>query len=435
MTRFPDEFLFGFATSAYQIEGGIDNDWKAWESQGKLRAEGEQCGPATDHWNRWQDDFQRLSDIGVGAYRFSIEWARVEPEPGKFDQAALDQYSAMVDDLVARGIEPMVTLLHFTHPPWFHDLCPWHVGQECVERFARFAAVVANAIGDRVRMWTVLNEPSVWLTAAYLAGVVPPGRKSMLDLGAAFFNLVRAHAAAHRVLKTRDEVQIGVANNTVAFEPSGGIADRVAAGYIGKHYNHAFIKAATSGRAQLGLLPGIRMAADVPEAKGTLDFIGVNYYTRVFVEVGLSKVAMFYEDRSGNGVSDLGWELFPGGFHRALVDMKRHGLPIYITENGLDDRDDSRRSAFLYDHLQAVLRAMADGVDVRGYMFWSLLDNFEWLEGFGPRFGMHRVDYGSFERTPTKAVEVYRRIIRTRMLPDQRPEAAVRPGWGRVAVE
>lgn len=437
---FPKDFLFGCATSAYQIEGDIENDWSLWERAGRLEDPAARCGRATDHWNRWREDVELLAELGVKAYRFSVEWARIEPKAGRYDEAALRRYVELVDALSARGIEPFVTLLHFTHPPWFHGTCPWHDPKAGgPERFARFTEKVVEAFGDRVRFYTVLNEPSVWLAGAYFKGVIPPGRSSIRELAEASIALIRAHARAHAVIKRiHPAAKVGVAKHFMHFSPSRGghPLDRAAAHYVSSHFNHVFPKATAEGVVRLGLLPGVRIVREVPEAVGTLDFVGVNFYSRVYVELltRLSKdaLAIFYEDRHGRGVSDLGWELYPRGLTEALLEMSRYGLPIYVTENGIDDRDDSRRAAFVHDHLAAVLDAVAAGADVRGYMHWSLLDNFEWLEGYAPRFGLYKVDYETMARTLTRGGEYYRQVVKTRRLPVARPSGTVKPGRGRV---
>ncbi len=441
MTRpFPPHFLFGCATSAYQIEGDIENDWSAWERAGRLKDPGTRCGRATDHWNRWREDVDLLARLGAQAYRFSVEWARVEPRPGEFDEAAIARYVEITERLVAHRIEPFVTLLHFTHPPWFHTTCPWHQPDgEAPERFGRFAERVTAALGARVRYYTVINEPSVWLSGAYFKGVIPPGRARLGELAAAATGLIRGHARAHAAIKRANpDAQVGLAKHYMHFSPSRAAhpLDRITTSYVRHHFNHVFVKALIDGVVQLGLLPGVRYVSEVPEAAGTLDFLGVNFYSRVYVELlarfGKDALSVFYEDRDGRGVTDLGWEIHPGGLTEALVDMARYRVPIFITENGIDDRTDSRRAAYIHDHLSAALDAIDRGVDLRGYLHWSLLDNFEWLEGYEPRFGLYRVDYGTLERTLTGGGDYYRRIIQERRLPGERPDGVTKRGTGRT---
>jgi beta-glucosidase len=426
LRAFPERFVFGCATSAYQIEGGITNDWSAWEAAGRLKDKDARNGLATDHWARWEQDFDLLAALGVGAYRLSIEWARVEPERGRYDQAAIAQYGRMLAGLRARGVEPFVTLLHFTHPPWFHGTSPWHEKNDAPQRFAAFAERIAEIAAPHVQRWTVLNEPGVWLVGAYLAGVIPPGVRGLKNVAAAGAALLRAHGlATQKIRAARADAEIGVAHNVLRFAPSRAFhpIDRLAAAYVSRQFNHAIPRAFESGVFQLGETPGLRFVEPVPEAKGTLDFLGINYYSRVHVDTVLGRPfgRLSYDDREGRGISDLGWEIHPRGLTELLLEMKRYGRPIYITENGIDDRSDTRRAAFLHDHLGAVLDAVDRGVDVRGYFHWSLLDNFEWLEGYPPRFGLYRVDYPTQARTLTKGGEHYRTIIERRALPSVRP--------------
>ncbi|MBK6684322.1 MAG: glycoside hydrolase family 1 protein [Deltaproteobacteria bacterium] len=436
---FPDDFLFGCATSAYQVEGGITNDWSAWAEAGRLKDPSARNERAVEHWDRYLHDFDLLAGLGANAYRMSVEWARIEPEPGRYDDAALAHYGRMFDALLERGIEPMVTFFHFTHPPWFHATCPWHLPERGgPERFAAFVERSLEVVAPRVRRYTILNEPGVWLTGAYLAGAIPPGEKGLGRVAKAGASLLLGHAlAAAKIRKVRPDAELGIAHNVVAFAPeSSSILDRLAAGYVARQFNHAVPRAFDSGVFQLGETPGLRYTEKVPGLVGTLDFLGINYYSRVYVGTRLRRPygELSYQDREGRGVTDLGWEIHPSGLTRILAEMARYRRPIYVTENGLDDRDDSRRAAFLHDHLAAVLDAREQGVDVRGYFHWSLLDNFEWLEGHLPRFGLFRVDPTTMERSPTQGAEHYRRIIQARALPTERPPATLKPGLGPVRV-
>ncbi len=432
---FPESFLFGCATSAFQVEGHIDNDWERWAQAGRLKDPQARCGKATDHWNRYEEDFDLLAQMGANAYRMSIEWARVEPEPGVFDDEALDRYARMISALRARDIEPFVTLLHFTHPTWFHELSPWH-SPAAPERFAAFTQQVLEAIGDQVGHYTVLNEPNVWLAAAYVEGVAPGGTRGLSTTVKAAEGLVRAHAAAHRQIKAiaGPNAQVGISQNHVRFAPSdrNSRAERAAAKTLADVFNHALVEAMVSGRLQMGGFPGA--SKHISEAERTLDFIGVNYYSRLFVETKVlpkPELALFYEDRQGMGISDLGWEIYPQGLTEALQEMNGYGLPLYITENGIDDRDDSRRARYIHDHLEAAINAMRRGVDLRGYFHWSLLDNFEWLEAYEPRFGLVHVDYESQVRTPKASAEYFAEVIRNGRL-GTKPSRTIKPGTGRT---
>ena len=422
---FGDNFVFGCATSAFQIEGGIRNDWSTWADAGRLKNPDERPGLAVDHWNRWRDDFALLSELGVDAYRFSIEWARVEPEPGRFNEDARAQYRDMLDDLRARSIEPFVTFHHFTHPPWFHQLCPWHrLETRPWDRFGAFVQACLRIFEDRVRFFTVLNEPNVWLSGSYVSGKIPPGQCSLRGACRAAEALVRAHVAARNAIKEAIRAaQVVIAHNQILIAPAGpGAGDAFVQRYVDRHFNYAFLDALHTGELALGMLPGLRYRAQIDGAEGSLDFIGMNYYFRAFMQLGLQGPQLFVEDRSQQGISELGWEIYPQGFGYFLRRLAHYGRPIYVTENGMSDARDERRPQFLHDHLQEILRARADGVDVRGYFHWSLLDNFEWLEGMEPSFGLYEVDRDSLRRRPRASAQLYRRIIEQRKL-GERPEA------------
>ncbi|MGF1509427.1 MAG: glycoside hydrolase family 1 protein [Myxococcota bacterium] len=433
----PDDFFFGCATSAYQIEGGIENDWAEWERQGRLHDSHARCGPATQHWERFVEDFDRLEEIGADAYRFSIEWARVEPSPGRFDEVAIQRYVRMTEDLVRRKIRPIITFLHFTHPPWFHTTCPWHADQGAPDRFALFVRRMMQALEERCQFFTVVNEPMVWLLGAYGVGVIPPGIKNLRFLALAAANLMRAYVRARHIIRAyAPDARCGIAHNVVRFAPdrSASPTDRWITHAVHHFYNHAIPEVLTHGHLSVGILPGNTYKHEIPEARGSLDFLGINYYSRIhirfdpFRRMGKHRIWAFYDDREGQGVTDLGWEIHPRGLLSMLLDMSRYDVPLVVTENGLDDRDDTRRARYLYDHLQSVLEARRRGVDIRGYLHWSLLDNFEWLDAFEPRFGLFRVDYASQERTATKAAQLFKTIANTRMLPDKPPRMDRRPG-------
>jgi beta-glucosidase len=411
---FPESFAFGAATAAYQIEGGIENDWTLWERAGRTRTP---CGRAVDHWGRWEQDFDLLESAGLNAYRLSIEWARVEPEQGRFDDAALARYRVMLDSLKRRGIRVMATLHHFTHPIWFHQRTPW-TSSASVEAFVRFTRRVAGELHGLVSWWCTLNEPMVLLLGGFVDAQMPPGLKDFGAFGDAAANMMRAHAAACAALRELDPgVPVGIAHNALALAPlrAWNPVDRVIHRRAYQLYNHAVPTALTEGVLELDMPLLLKRREVIDGARGSLDFLGMNYYSRV--HVGLKArppwIQARYRDVSGRGLSDLGWEWFPEGFTALLEDLKRYRLPIYITENGIADERGDRRSWYVYDHLRVLCEAMRQGVDVRGYFYWSLMDNFEWLEGLGPRFGLFKVDFETLQRTATPTVAWLREVART----------------------
>jgi beta-glucosidase len=401
---FPASFLFGTATSATQIEGGCTtSDWAAFaERPGRIK-HGDTPAVACDSWKRWPEDVALQKSLGMGAYRMSIEWARIEPRPGELDRGALDAYREQLGALRDAGIVPMVTLHHFTLPRWLAD-AGGVLAADFPVRFASFTRAAASALGDLCAMWITVNEPNVLAAHAYLLGVWPPAKKDPLLAWRAQRRLLDAHDAAYRALKeVRPDAQVGVAHHLRTVEPArpASLADRAAAALFGRVFNEAFARAACG--------------------HGTQDFFGLNYYSRDVVRFSFRRAAELFVARGipeGAPVSDLGWEIYPAGLgHLVCTWARRSGLPVYVTENGIADARDAKRGAFLVDHLRELERAIADGVDVRGYYHWSLLDNFEWAEGYEPRFGLVEVRYATGERRIRESARLYARIAATRSLP------------------
>jgi len=426
--RFPPTFLFGTATAATQIEGGCaTSDWSAFARQPGRIKRGDTPDVACDGWRRWPEDVALQRTLGLGAYRLSIEWARIEPRPGEIDRAALDTYRSMLGALRDAGIEPMVTLHHFTLPLWMAER-GGVVAPGFAERLARFARLAVDALGDLCRLWITINEPNVLAAHAYLLGAWPPAQRSLSAAVRAHYGLLEAHVAAYRTMKEArgDAALVGVAHHLRITEPQrpGNRGDRMAARAFGHVFNDAFADATCDGRMYGALDALVRPSSGfrVPEARGTQDFFGINYYSRDVVRLSMKHAAELFVARAvppGAELSDVGWEIYPQGLGQIVRRWARQsGLPIYVTENGIADASDSKRGPFLVRHLAELARAIADGVPVRGYFHWSLLDNFEWSEGYRPRFGLVEVDYATQERRPRESARLYSRIARERILPE-----------------
>jgi beta-glucosidase len=426
---FPQEFVFGVATSAYQVEGHIENDWSEWERAGKLKEAHARCGRGVDHWNRFDEDLQLAANVHSGAFRISLEWARIEPQPGQFDEVAIENYRQRLLRMKAAGMRPVVTLHHFTHPTWFHKLCPWH-SPESVPVFRRYAKVCARILKGTNSIVLTFNEPMVLLLGGYVQGLIPPGiadgRTAMLALA----NIARSHVAAREELLTEcGPTEMGISQNVVWFAPDRmwHPLDRALVHVAAQNYNHAFLEAVTTGHLKINM-PGLASTnVKIEGARDSCEFIGINYYTRAHLRFTASKpfVTFNYRDPFKRGLTDIGWEQYPEGFGNLLMEMKRYGLPVWITENGMDDRQGDRRPEYLYAHWKQMLDAMKKGVDVKGYLYWSLLDNFEWLEAWGPRFGLYYVDFDTLERRETPACRYFRQTAQTRRLirPGEAPKA------------
>ncbi len=419
--QFPKNFKWCVATSGHQIEGeNIHSDWWQWEQlKGKI-ANGDRSGFATNHWNLVDEDVRLISDLNVGYYRMSVEWSRLEPSPGVFSKEALEHYRHELHELLGRGIQPMITLNHFTLPIWVADRGGWE-WKGMPAAFARFVEFVYRGLGNDVRDWITINEPMVEVAFGYIAGDFPPGKRND-DKAAvrAIEGMLRSHTLAYHLLhrlaaEQKRIIRVGLAHHFRIFDPKNAtLPDWLMTWMVDGSFNWAFPDAVQSGTLRLLLpLPVIKSFRDL---RKTQDFIGVNYYTRSLVDFStLRHPNEFMLAAEGKPVTDVGWEIYPEGIYRILkaVAKRYPGLPILVTENGLADKSDIQRLSFLKEHLYQLSRALKEGVPLDGYCHWSLLDNFEWTEGFQPRFGLYEVDYSTFERIPRLSARFFSHVALT----------------------
>jgi len=411
------DFLWGAATSSYQLDGGPASDWARWEEAGRLYARHERCGAGTGHDRRWEADLSLLPAIGANAYRFSVEWSRIEPERGRIEGAPLEELRRRVEYLRASGIDPMLTLFHYTHPAWF-----WGFGwdrREGREAFLGFVRRVADAVGDLVGWYSLLNEPIVFLLGGYLDGCIPPGRKDFAAGGRALEGMLRCFGEAAAILRgANPDARFGIAHNMLDFAPerAHAWADRLLTRAADRFYNLALLEGMATGDFDLRMPLVGRARFRIPDLPASIDFVGVNYYSRVHLKFpGRTRLAgdFSYRDRHGRGLTDLGWEIHPAGLERSLREAARSGKPVIVTENGIATRNDALRADFLREHALVLLHARERGLDLRGYFHWSLLDNFEWLEGFAPRFGLFEVDYATLARRRRPSADVFAMLGRS----------------------
>jgi beta-glucosidase len=411
------KFLWGVATSAFQMEGAPRCDWTRWnirdEADRKARLHG------VGHHVRTEEDLALLSDLGVNAYRYSVEWSRVVPRRGDWDRKEMDRYVRIAAGLREAGIEPVVTLHHFTNPSWLVGSAAWE-NPATAEEFVRFAVRAVRSLRDHVRVFITFNEPNVFVAAGYLGGVMPPGRKNARDGFNAFANVFRAHAAVYDMIHAqgRERAAVGVAHNMVSFHPASGKSalDAWAVKIAHTFYNMGLIETFRTGTFSVRL-PFLLNEETPVGVRDKLDFLGVNYYFRMFLRMSpltLRGPEYFWEDRDGRGLTETGWEIYPKGLEDVLRSAALAGVPIVVTENGTAETDDVRTIAYMKVHLRAVHRMIREGVDIRGYFWWSLMDNYEWLEGLRPRFGLYRVDFETLERRPTAASAYFARWVRRR---------------------
>jgi beta-glucosidase len=399
--HFPKGFLWGASTSSHQVEGNnTGNDWWAWEQAGKVA---EPSGAACDHYRRFEGDFELARSLNHNAHRFSLEWSRIEPEEGRFSEEALRHYSDVIDALLERGIEPVMTAHHYTLPLWLAEEGGWE-SPKIEDYFSRYIEKVADAYGSRVRWWITLNEPVVHTFKSYIIGQWPPGKESYPSAFKVVRHMMRAHVKAYHVIHDRRaDAMVSVAKHALSLTPCDprSWTDKLSVKVRAYLFNHMFYDALHSGALRVPGLFWERL-----QSGRTLDFIGLNYYTRDFVRntgftiPGLiGNLCTLDQHRMISKRNSLGWEVYPEGLAEFLHTFARYKLPILITENGVPaDRDDDRWT-FIFMHLWQVARAIADGVDVVGYMHWSLLDNYEWADGYRARFGLIGVDYATQERT------------------------------------
>lgn len=408
--HFPKDFLWGAATSAHQIEGHTLNDWSEWEKENALRLAHEAedrfghlpswkdiekeatnpnnyiSGNACDHYHLYEQDFDIAKSLGHNAHRFSIEWSRIEPTEGKFDESEIEHYKKVVQALRTRGIEPFVTLWHWSNPLWIRDRGDWS-NTDTINYYARYVEKMVQALGD-ITFWIPINEPNIHTTFAYIKGTQPPGKKNIFTALQVFHNILKGHKKAYEIIhKHSKNAQVGMANSIIFFDPKNNFFLNKIAARIAHYFWNLYA---------------------IEYIKKQSDFIGVNYYTRSLVGLGSKK------KQAGNTSTDLGWEIYPKGIYDILKNLSQFKLPLYITENGLADSKDLNREKFIKDHLSFVYQAIKEGANVRGYFYWSFLDNNEFVElrGFWPRFGLVAVDYATQERAIRPSAYAYAKICK-----------------------
>jgi beta-glucosidase len=438
LIEFPPHFLWGTATSAYQIEGSPTADgagpsiWHRFAHTPGLVRDGATGDVACDHYRRYRDDVALMRNLGTNAYRFSISWSRVLPRGrGPINAPGLDFYERLVDALLERGIEPVVTLYHWDLPAALDDLGGW-LNPDVAQWFAEYAAIVFRRLDGRVKLWTTLNEPWVVTDGGYLHGALAPGHRNRFEAPIASRHLLRAHAQAVKAYRAEGRHRIGIVVNLEPKYPaSDDPADRAATIRADAYMNRQYLDPIFLGRSpeELAEIFGDAWSRwpddDVALIRQPIDFLGVNYYTRSVTRFDPHawplQAAPTVQTRAT--YTETGWEVFAPALTDILVRVKeRYGNPpIYVTENGAaffdppviegDDLADPLRVAYLRQHIMAVHAAIERGVDVRGYFVWSLLDNFEWAHGYSKRFGVVHVDFHTQKRTLKDSAHFYARVI------------------------
>lgn len=396
--KFPENFYWGAATASYQVEGGIENcDWAAAARRGQVPV----CGRAADHYNLFESDFDIAKELGHNCHRISIEWARIEPEEGQFNEEAIEHYREVLAALRVRRIKPFVTLWHFTLPEWFANKGGF-LHKDGPEIFARYCEYVTRKLGNDCRHFSTMNEPTVFTSNGYRRGTWPPFKRwPGMDLLAKvpgdfsptdqetswknifrYFKVLRQLARAHNLAYDRMKqaafgVEVSVVKHIIYYHANWNPFNKLIATFLNWHWTHVFMK----------------------RIYKKCDSIGVNYY--LHKKIGDRKV---YEK------TDMNWDIYPEGLCGALLMMKRYKLPLWVSEAGIADAKDTMRADYIKELVRCMHAALEKGVDLRGYMYWSLLDNYEWAHGFDKRFGLVEINYDTLERTIRPSAYEYKKI-------------------------
>ncbi|MFH0854235.1 MAG: family 1 glycosylhydrolase [bacterium] len=395
--NFPKNFLWGAGTSSYQVEGNILNDWSEWEKSEKRKKQLEKAGvikkygynnfisgQACDHYNRYEEDFEIAKLLEHNAHRFSIEWARIEPEEGKFDKKEIEHYRKVIKALRKRNIEPFVTLWHFTNPLWLKN--GW-LNKKAIFYFTRYVEKIVSELGDDVKFWITLNEPITYSLCMYLEQKWIYNEFNILKCARQIKSLLNAHKESYNAIKRINaNLQIGIVNNNNYFSRLAWWCP----------FEWALAK----------IINYIKNEWIFNRIKNYQDFIGLNYYREIKID---PTFGFFDKNKEKN---DMGWLITGKGIYYVLMGLKKYKKPIYIMENGIPDKTDEKREEFIKNHLYYTWKAIQDGADIKGYLYWSLLDNFEWAHGFWPKFGLVEIDYRTMERRIRKSAYEYGKICR-----------------------
>ncbi len=446
--RFPDGFLWGTASASHQFEGGnTNNQWSRWERQGRILT-GDTCGAACDWWQNAEADFDRAEQMENNALRLSLEWSRIEPEEGRWDSSAIERYRAMLTDLQRRHIKPLVALHHFTEPLWFVDRGGFAVSENR-RFFVRYVRYVLSHLGDLCDFWITFNEPNVYATMGYLLGGFPPGEQDLRRALLVIRNLLQAHVEAfYAISELQPTSSISYCLHYRLFDPANAhsLPDVVTAALQENSFNWSLLKGAETGRFAF---PLNLLMEPLQRAPGTRDFHGINYYTREMVHFDLTKPGSLFGQRFTNpdaimndpGVREQFGEIYPYGLYHVLKTVYRHtrgNKPFYITENGFNDVLDNRRPRAILEHLAMVHRAIQEGIPIQGYFYWSLVDNFEWAEGWGAHFGLIELDRFTQKRTPRVSASLFGEICRANAITEEIVEryapAAMESIFGTVGI-
>jgi len=407
--EFPENFFIGTATSAHQVEGGNSlNDWWKFEQKEKKIEGGQKSGRAIDQYHKFREDFQLLAGRGFKAHRISIEWSRIIPKPNEVNQKEIDHYREVLTALKETGQEPYVTLHHFTSPQWFMELGGFEK-RENLSHWRFWVTTVVENLGDLINIYNTINEPYIYATLGYLKGWHSPGKTSIRSFVRITENITQAHFIAVGIIRQKDpEAKVGIVKNMMDFKAlrKWSPIDQLIKIFSEFPFQGSFLRKFMKKKTPIF---GRKIKEGDPG-----DFIGVNYYIPQYCGLGIKGLSDSFDYRKARKLTQMNWEVHPKGLYNILKKVsKRVNLPIIITENGIATLDDDWRKEFIFQHLSEVQRAISEGVDVQGYFHWSAFDNFEWAEGYTPRFGLVEVDMETLERKTRGSLDYLSQIAKS----------------------
>lgn len=423
---FPENFLWGAAVCEYQCSGAAtckDSNWAQWEitsipGQTPHIEDNQTSGIACDHWKSYKADIDLAKNLGLNSFRFSIDWSKIEPKEGQINEEALQHYDDLCNYLISQNMTPMATLHHFVHPQWFEDKGAFE-NKKNIKYFKDFAKLVFNRYSSKINLWCTINEPTVYLFQGYLRGVFPPGKKGNIAGALTVLeNLLQAHTEVYYELKALpngQEAQIGIVHQYLMFEPYNkyNFLEKIP-GLVNYIMNGILIDYFTNGHVhyKIPFVAKLALHSNSPDGKTPLDFIGLNYYSRALIKSQFSLTDPLIPSCYPNEImTDMPYAIYAEGLSDAVETIAKIGVPIYITENGIADSKDNRRELFIRRYLYALSNIMSKGYDVRGYYYWTLLDNFEWDMGYKMKFGLYEVDFKTQERKLREGSKCIKEII------------------------
>ncbi len=422
MKKIADQFLWGAATSSHQVEGNnYLNDWWQWEAA--LKTTDKSC-LACDQYTRFREDFKIAKELGHNAHRLSLEWSRLEPEKGKWNDSAFDHYREVLKSLNELEITPIITLNHFTLPLWLANEGGWSLRYSRFY-FEKFAKKVIEKLGDLGTYWITINEPMILAFLGYLVGSWPPGQNNLHNMLNAIENQMHAHVKAYKIMHQtakwvhKKDIYVGIAKEVAMIGACDkDIRNAIPAFWRHHFYNHLFIWSCMHGWI---IFPGFYL--EMLPFGNALDFIGLNYYRRFSMKyTGFGPLTIFGdqctcpEHNEKARRNSMGWEIYPDGLYKIIKSFAKYNLPILITENGIPTNDESERKQFIKEHLDQVQKARRRGYNVAGYLHWSFIDNFEWADGFWPHFGLVGVDYNTQNRFIKESAYFYSDYMKNTIL-------------------